>query len=129
MKKIIALTLSALMLVAALAGCGGTASADANEYTVGICQLMVHESLDKATQGFIDALTADVEAAGRFDIFNCKSVLAVGSVVNFSFDMKNAENHDGFRHLARQKGFGPPTFRLGGGCSIQLSYWRVRDIF
>ena len=26
---------------------------------------MVHESLDKATQGFIDALTADVEAAGK----------------------------------------------------------------
>ena len=38
MKKIIALTLSALMLVAALAGCGGTASTEANEYTVGtIC--------------------------------------------------------------------------------------------
>ncbi len=27
--------------------------------------------------------------------------------------------------MARQKGFEPPTFRLGGGCSIQLSYWRV----
>ena len=27
--------------------------------------------------------------------------------------------------LARQKGFGPPTFRLGGGCSIQLSYWCI----
>ena len=27
--------------------------------------------------------------------------------------------------LARQKGFEPPTFRLGGGCSIQLSYWRM----
>ena len=65
MKKIIALTLSALMLVAALAGCGGTASADNGEFTVGICQLMVHESLDKETQGFIDALTADVEAAGK----------------------------------------------------------------
>ena len=38
MKNIIALTLSALMLVAALAGCGGTASTEANEYTVGtIC--------------------------------------------------------------------------------------------
>lgn len=29
--------------------------------------------------------------------------------------------------LARQKGFEPPTFRLGGGCSIQLSYWRIDD--
>ena len=31
----------------------------------------------------------------------------------------------GIRFLARQKGFEPPTFRLGGGCSIQLSYWRM----
>ena len=27
--------------------------------------------------------------------------------------------------LARQKGLEPPTFRLGGGRSIQLSYWRI----
>ena len=45
MKKIIALTLYALMLVAALAGCGGTASTDANEYTVGICQLIFCDGL------------------------------------------------------------------------------------
>ena len=68
MKKIISLTLAVLMLAAMLAGCGSSASNEsasgAKEYTVGICQLMVHESLDKATQGFIDALTAQVEAAG-----------------------------------------------------------------
>ena len=27
--------------------------------------------------------------------------------------------------LARQKEFESPTFRLGGGRSIQLSYWRI----
>ena len=27
------------------------------------------------------------------------------------------------RFLASQKGFEPPTPRLGGVCSIQLSYW------
>ena len=63
MKKIIALTLAILMLVSMLAGCGSSAGSE--EITVGICQLMVHESLDKATQGFIDALSAQAEAAGK----------------------------------------------------------------
>ena len=61
MKKLISLTLVLVMLAAMLAGCGGTA---AKEYNVGICQLMVHDSLDQATQGFQDALKAEVEAAG-----------------------------------------------------------------
>ena len=68
MKKIIALTLAILMLATMLAGCSKSASN--NEFTVGICQLMVHESLDKATQGFIDALTAKMEAAGRTVTFD-----------------------------------------------------------
>ena len=28
-------------------------------------------------------------------------------------------------HMARQKELESPTFRLGGGRSIQLSYWRI----
>ena len=63
MKKIIALTLVLVMLTAALPGCGTGSSSD-KAFTVGVCQLMVHDSLDQATQGFIEALTADIEAAG-----------------------------------------------------------------
>ena len=33
------------------------ASADGKTYTVGVCQLVQHEALDAATQGFCDALT------------------------------------------------------------------------
>lgn len=80
MKKIISMAVVLVLLAAMLAGCGGSQSAaettaaagdvadaapTAQEYTVGICQLMVHDSLDKATQGFVDALTAEMEAAGN----------------------------------------------------------------
>ena len=65
-KKLIAMLLSAAMCLS-LAACGQKAdtpdttdpaepSGDAATYTVGICQLVQHEALDAATQGFIDAL-------------------------------------------------------------------------
>lgn len=58
MKKLMALCL-ALILVLGLAACGQKAD---DTYTVGICQLVQHEALDAATQGFKDALT---EALGE----------------------------------------------------------------
>ena len=63
MKKIVSVILVialCLGVCAAFAGCG-----EKDAYTVGICQLMVHDSLDQATQGFMDALTAEAEAAGK----------------------------------------------------------------
>lgn len=63
MKKLLAMILS-LILCLSFAACGqGTASKA--DYTVGICQLMEHESLDKATNGFIDALTEELQKAGK----------------------------------------------------------------
>ena len=81
MKKIVSVAMAAAM-TAALAGCGGAASssapassaaasaadsAAAKTYTVGICQLVQHEALDAATQGFKDALTAKLGDAVKFD--------------------------------------------------------------
>ena len=63
MKKITSLVLAIIMCVAcclSFTGCGNKA-----DYTVGICQLKEHDSLDQATQGFIDALNAKMEAAGK----------------------------------------------------------------
>ena len=63
MKKTVSVILAVAMILAmclSFAGCGEKGS-----YTVGICQLMKHDSLDQATQGFIDALTEAMEAAGK----------------------------------------------------------------
>ena len=63
MKKIVSLVLALLLCAGtclALASCG-----DKADYTVGICQLMEHDALDQATQGFIDALTEEMNKAGK----------------------------------------------------------------
>jgi len=78
MKKILALIMAVMMLSVlclSLASCNdnaGTAddtgadnAAESDVYNVGICQLMEHDSLDQATQGFIDALTEAIEAEGK----------------------------------------------------------------
>ena len=69
MKKLLSIVL-ALMLCAtaclSLTACGNDA-----DFTVGVCQLMEHDSLDQASEGFIDALTEKMEAAGKtvkFDV-------------------------------------------------------------
>ena len=72
MKKILSIVMAAVVLCTAclsLASCGEKA-----DYTVGICQLMVHDSLDAATNGFIDALTTALEDAGKTVSFTAKNV-------------------------------------------------------
>ena len=55
MKKIVSLII-VLAMVLSFAACGSEPATDA-KYTVGICQLVQHEALDAATQGFKDALS------------------------------------------------------------------------
>lgn len=52
--KIISILSCVLIICTAFAGCGTQKSNDV--YTVGICQLVKHDALDAATQGFKDAL-------------------------------------------------------------------------
>ena len=59
MKKTIAMLLTVVLMLAVCCG------ALAENYSVGVCQLMVHDSLDQATQGFADALTKAMEEAGH----------------------------------------------------------------
>lgn len=88
MKKLLSAMTAALLLTASLTACGSgsstqssasgsasesssgaqsssSAAAQGTTYNVAICQLMVHPSLDEATQGFKDALTEALESAGN----------------------------------------------------------------
>ena len=91
-KKLLSLTLATTMVVG-LAGCGNTASnggssdsadkgGSGKTYTVGICQLVQHEALDAATQGFIDALNEALPGQVEFqnknasgDNANCSTIV------------------------------------------------------
>lgn len=75
MKKMLAIVLTACMVLAMTACSASNAPADGDKvYKIGICQLVQHEALDAATQGFMDKLT---------------ELLGEGNVV---FDNQNASN-------------------------------------
>ncbi len=59
MKKSVLRILAAVMALAVLLCCfAGCNSKDDGKYTIGICQLVTHDALDAATQGFKDAVIA-----------------------------------------------------------------------
>ena len=82
MRRFMAAAVSAAMAVG-LAACGSsssTASSSANAasaasgktYKVGICQLVQHNALDAATQGFEDALTKEFGDNVKIDLQNAQ---------------------------------------------------------
>ncbi|MGN0962850.1 MAG: ABC transporter substrate binding protein, partial [Clostridia bacterium] len=76
-KKLLAVLLAGAMALAASA-CGSgdaeeTESTAGETYTIGICQLVEHEALDAATQGFQDALTEEFGDAVTFDLQNAQN--------------------------------------------------------
>lgn len=97
MKKTLALILALTLCVCALgtlASCG-----EKNSYTIGICQLMKHESLDKATEGFIKAVEEEMEKAGKTVTFDtqvpgeanlCATVIGAFTAKNVDLIMANA---------------------------------------
>lgn len=94
MKKIVAIVCAALMLLS-LTACGG---ADDGKYTIGICQIQTHDALDAATQGFKDALIAqlgeenltfkDQDAGGEFA--NCGTIMDGFVAENVDLILANA---------------------------------------
>ncbi|MDY2719375.1 MAG: ABC transporter substrate-binding protein [Candidatus Faecousia sp.] len=92
-KKILAMLLAAAMILT-LAACAGTEptseagttaanSDNAKTYTVGVCQLVQHEALDAATQGFVDALTEELGDSVKIDVQNASGdTVNCGTIVN-----------------------------------------------
>ena len=97
MKKIVSVILALVMCTGSclmLASCGNS-----TDFTVGICQLMEHESLDKATQGFKDALTEELQKAGKTITFKeqvageadlCTTIINTFTASNVDLIMANA---------------------------------------
>ena len=93
MKKLISLILALTLLVGmavSFTSCG-----ESTDFTVGICQLTPHAALDAATQGFKDALSAELAKEGKTvtfkyqdagnDITACSTI--VGSFVSSNVDL------------------------------------------
>ena len=71
--KRIALVLVALLVCMSCMACGKSNSSKA-KYTIGIIQLVEHDALDAATQGFMDAVKKELgEDAVKFDLQNGQS--------------------------------------------------------
>ena len=104
MKKFVSVIMVIAMLAMMCAGCSKNSASNsgagsADEFVVGICQLMVHDSLDKATQGFKDALTEALEKEGKTVTFEeqvagesnlCTTVINTFTAKNVDLIMANA---------------------------------------
>lgn len=119
LKKLTAL-LTAIGMVAAMSACGSDAplpaqlllppvpkqrpaateaaapaeagsAADGDTYLIGICQLVQHEALDAATQGFKDALTEKLGDKVKFDEQNASGDSANCSTIVNGFLSENVD--------------------------------------
>lgn len=73
-KKLSAIILAGAVSVTALAGCNNSSTSTSNAgdkvYKIGLCQLVQHDALDKATEGFQDALKEKLGDNVEFDLQN-----------------------------------------------------------
>lgn len=97
-KKLLSVALASTMVVG-LAGCGNSATTNGGSdstadksgktYTIGICQLVQHEALDAATDGFKKALKDKLGDKVKFDEQNAAGDAPTGSTICTSFVTNN----------------------------------------
>lgn len=88
-KKMISTVLAAAALTAVTVT--GVSAEETQTYTVGICQLVQHDALDAATQGFKDALTDKLGDAVTFDEQNAQGDSNTCSTIINSFVSNNVD--------------------------------------
>lgn len=97
-KKLLSVALASTMVVG-LAGCGNSATTNSGSdstadksgktYTIGICQLVQHEALDAATDGFKKALKDKLGDKVKFDEQNAAGDAPTCSTICTSFVTNN----------------------------------------
>lgn len=90
LKKITALSAIAIMLVSTLAACGCSKSSSA-KYKVGVIQLVQHEALDAATEGFKDALKNQLGDEVEIEVQNASGEAATCSTIANSYVSDNVD--------------------------------------
>ncbi len=66
-------------------------AADAKQYVVGICQLVQHEALDAATNGFMDALNEALPGQVTFDLKNASNDIPTCGTIVTGFVASNVD--------------------------------------
>lgn len=89
-KRVLALVLAAAT-ISTLGISAVSINAEEQTYTVGICQLVQHDALDAATQGFKDALTEALGDAVTFDEQNAQGDSNTCSTIVNSFVSNNVD--------------------------------------
>ncbi|MFA7637564.1 MAG: ABC transporter substrate-binding protein [Monoglobales bacterium] len=90
MKKLLALIICMVLCIVAFAGCSATKKD--GKYTIGICQLVTHEALDAATEGFIEAVTAALgEENVEFIVQNAAGENNTATTIVNDFVSKNVD--------------------------------------
>ena len=95
LRSILCVALAVVMTACLFAGCTanptneetstGDAAVSGKVYKIGICQLVQHDALDAATNGFMDALEAKLGDNVQFDLQNAAGDSATCSTINNQF--------------------------------------------
>ncbi|MBR2381658.1 MAG: ABC transporter substrate-binding protein [Clostridia bacterium] len=92
MKKIIAtILMTVIIMTACFSATGCKNNNSTTKFTVGVCQLTQHAALDQATQGFVDALKAELGDSVEIEIQNASGDTNVCNTIVGNFVSKGVD--------------------------------------